>query len=349
MNRKAIFQLTLSKAREFVREPAALFWVYGFPLLLALALGFAFRESPQSKIRVELAPAEGVTPARIAVVRDLLASDAKLEIVEPVDGDWAKRLRSGNVEAVVSPHMEGGEPRIEVWHEARRAESMTAKYAVESALKQPSGVSVSERNLDETGTRYIDFLMPGLIGINLLGGGLFGVGFSIVDMRVRKLLKRFLATPLAPRDFLISILTSRLIFTIPEVLALTLFGHFVFGVTNHGSWAAWLVIVALSAFAFSGMGLLIASRAKTIETASGLMNLAMLPMYVVSGVFFSSERFPEAAQPIIKLLPLTATNNSLRAIMNEGKGLGELGPEMLVLLGWGIGSFVVALKIFRWR
>lgn len=171
----------------------------------------------------------------------------------------------------------------------------------------------------------------------------------MADMRVRKLLKRFLATPMKRRDFLLSVMFSRMLFTIPEVCTLLLFGYLMFDVKNAGSFFSLLTLIVLGAASFSGLGLLVASRAKTIETVSGLMNLVMLPMYVVSGVFFSSERFPEIAQPIIQSLPLTAMNDSLRGVMLEGKSLLEVKREIIVLLIWGFVPFAIALKIFRWR
>ena len=191
--------------------------------------------------------------------------------------------------------------------------------------------------------------MPGLLGMNLMGGGLWGVGFVLADMRIRKLLKRFLATPMRRRDFLLSVMhqpaavhgpgSAR-----PADVRLA-------GVRreDRGSLAALVVLIVFGAACFGGLGLLVASRAKTIETVSGLMNLVMLPMYILSGVFFSSERFPESMQPLIKALPLTAMNDALRGVMLEGKGLAELWSELLVLGVWGIIPFAVALKIFRWR
>jgi len=171
----------------------------------------------------------------------------------------------------------------------------------------------------------------------------------LADMRIRKLLKRFLATPMRRRDFLISVMLSRMIFTVPEVLVLLLFGWLAFSVKNHGSLFSLVFLIVYGAASFSGLGLLVASRAKTIETVSGLMNLVMLPMWLLSGVFFSAERFPDVMQPFIKILPLTALNDALRAVMLEGKSLADLGWELGVLGVWGLVSFAVALKIFRWQ
>lgn len=345
-NHSPLFQLLMARLREFYREPAAVFWVYCFPLLMAMALGIAFRERPIERITVDIREDAG-TPAEVERIKKLLAQDERLEVKSVTGDEWTKRLRSGRTGLVIVAKADG----VEVWDEPNRPESVLARHAVEAVIYKQAhtGSAISERHLDETGSRYIDFLLPGLLGMNLMGGGLWGVGYVLADMRVRKLLKRFLATPMKRKDFLLSIMFSRMVFTVPEVCALLLFGYFVFDVKNAGTWPALLLLIVLGAASFAGLGLLVASRAKTIETVSGLMNLVMLPMYIVSGVFFSSERFPEAIQPIIKLLPLTAINDAMRAVMLEGKTLAEVTNEILVLVAWGGISFVIALKIFRWK
>jgi ABC-type multidrug transport system permease subunit len=226
-----------------------------------------------------------------------------------------------------------------------------ARQAVENVLMRQQGQTpppIQDQELSETGSRYIDFLVPGLLGINLMGGGLFGVGFVLVDMRVKKLLKRFLATPLRHGDFLLSVMLSRLLFMLPEICALLGLSWLLFGVQVQGSLLSLAAVILLGGLAFAGLGLLIASRATTLETASGLLNLLMLPMYVLSGVFFSSDRFPDAVQPLIRALPLTALNDALRGVMLEGLTLPQLWRPLLTLVAWGIVSFAVALKIFRW-
>jgi ABC-2 type transport system permease protein len=344
---RPLVQLVLARIREFYREPAAVFWVYGFPLIMAFILGLAFRAKPIEKIDIEVREDVGSVES-VAKLKETLAADPRISI-KPVTGDdWKTHLRAGKTNLVV----EVSEKGYELWDEPNRQESILARHAVESLLykqQAKSGPELSERHLDETGMRYIDFLLPGLLGINLMGGGLWGVGYVLADMRVRKLLKRFLATPMKRSHFLLSVMVSRMIFTIPEVLVLLLFGWVFFDVKNYGSGWALFFLIVLGAASFAGLGLLIASRAKTIETVSGLMNLAILPMYLVSGVFFSSERFPEATQPFIKLLPLTAMNDALRGVMLEGKSLTELTSEIIILVLWGIIPFLIALKIFRWR
>jgi ABC-type multidrug transport system permease subunit len=238
------------------------------------------------------------------------------------------------------------------WDEPHRAESRLARYAVEAALlrnqQNQSAAAPDVKHLELAGSRYIDFLLPGMIGMGLMGGGLWGVGFVVVDMRVRKLLKRFLATPMRKTDFLLAVMCSRLVFTLADILVLLVFGYLVFQVRCQGSYLDLTVAVILGAAAFAGIGMLVASRAQTMETVSGLMNLVMLPMWIFSGVFFSSERFPEAAQPIINALPLTALNQLLRGIMLEGESIVRLWPQTVILTGYTVSTFALGLRVFRW-
>jgi ABC-2 type transport system permease protein len=343
-----LVQLTLARLREFYREPAAVFWVYCFPLIMAVVLGIAFRGRPVQKITIDVREDVG-SPEAVVALKERLAKNEQIE-VHGVSGDeWIQRLRSGKTDLVVALAADGG---FELWDEPNRSETALARHAVESLLNRQAATAAptfSERHLEETGNRYIDFLIPGLLGMNLMGGGLWGVGFVLANMRVGKLLKRFMATPMRRSDFMLSVMFSRMLFTIPEVLILLLFGWLAFGVRNQGSLGALVFLIVLGAASFGGLGLLVASRAKTIETVSGLMNLVMLPMWLLSGVFFSSERFPDWAQPAIQILPLTAMNNALRGVMLEGKSLTQLGFEIGVLVAWGAIPFVIALRIFRWR
>jgi ABC-type multidrug transport system permease subunit len=346
-------QLVLSRVRLFLREPAAIFWVYGFPIVMLLALGIAFRENPTEEIAVDVIRA-GVQSPESKVQSELeqqLAADKRFKVVVDPKEDWQKRLQAGKTDLVIE-FQTGGDPPYRFWDEPHRTESRLARYAVEAALvRDPASDAKTPevKHLQKPGSRYIDFLLPGMIGMGLMGGGLWGVGFVVVDMRVRKLLKRFLATPMRRSDFMLAVMLSRLLFTLADVVILLLFGYLAFGVRCEGSYLDLTLAVLLGGFSFAGVGLLVASRAQTIETVSGLMNLVMLPMWILSGVFFSSERFPEAVQPIINLLPLTALNQLLRGIMLEGHSLLKLWPQIAILAAYGAVTFVVALRIFRWR
>ena len=337
-------QLISARIKEFYREPMAIFWVYGFPLLMALALGLAFRASPSEEITIDI-----VGSGDAASVAAKFKADKRFKTVTDKQHDWVKRLQSGKTDLVIE--VTGtGEPQIAFHDQPHRAESQKAVWAADNILhRDPSRSHPPVTHLDKAGSRYIDFFLPGLMGLNLMGGGLWGVGFVIVDMRVRKLLKRFLATPMRKSDFLLAIMISRLIFTVGDVVLLVLFGYFVFGVKNQGSYLDLSAAVLVGSAAFAGIGLLVACRAKTIETVSGLMNLVMLPMWVCSGVFFSSDRFPDWMQPVVSALPLTALNQLLRGIMLDGNSLWTMPSQIAILLAWGSLSFVIALKFFRWR
>jgi ABC-type multidrug transport system permease subunit len=210
-------------------------------------------------------------------------------------------------------------------------------------------LNTREETIAEPGARYIDFLIPGLIGLNLMGSGMWGLGFAIVSARGKKLLKRFAATPMRRSHYLLSFVLSRLIFLALEVAALVGFAWLVFGVVIRGSLIDVAVCAVVGALAFSGLGLLVAARPRTVEGVSGLMNFVMLPMWLLSGTFFSAARFPQWFQPLIKALPLTALNDVLRAVMNDGASLVSHGTQLAIVLAWGVVSFVVALRIFRWQ
>ncbi len=340
-----LVQLTLVRYREFFREPEAVFWVFVFPVLLTAGLGLAFRNQAPERTRVAVVEGEGARAVLEALSR---SGDFRAEMLtEPAA---AQALRTGSMDIVVLP---GADRAVEYRFDPDRPESRTARLQVDDALQRGSGrrdpVPVKDQQVSEPGSRYVDFVVPGLLGMNLMGSGIWGLGFAIVDARRKKLLKRMTATPMSRTQFLASFVLSRLTMLIIEVGALVGFAVLVFGVPVRGSPVSLLAICLLSALAFGALGLLLASRTQTIEGASGLMNLVMLPMWIFSGVFFSSTRFPDALQPFIQALPLTAVNDALRASMLEGAGLTRLIPELAIVAAWLVGSFLLAVRLFRWR
>ena len=343
-------QLVLTRLREFYRRPGAVFWVYGFPLMLAGVLGLAFQNRPVERIPVDVS-ADGHGGAEAAAaVKAKLEHDPRVAVAVGSDRDCRDRLRAGKTGLVVIPAT--GPGRYEYLSDPNRPESVLARAAADSALVRadvPGLAAPTDVKFDEPGGRYIDFLLPGLVGANLMGGGLWGVGFVVVDLRVRKLLKRFLATPMRKRDFLLALLLSRAIFTLVEVIILLVFGWLAFGVGVRGNVLALAALIVLGAACFGGVGLLVASRAETIETVSGLMNAVMLPMYLLGGVFFPADQFPDAIQPLVRALPLTALLDGLRAVMNDGSGWAAAARPAAILAVWGGVCFAVALRYFRWR
>ncbi len=338
----AIVELTLARFREFIRQPEALFWVFAFPLLLAIALGFAFRETGPERVPI------GVVAGETDDLREVLADSPALlpRVYSKEQGREA--LRTGKISLLV----ERGET-LTYRFDPSRPDSRIARLETNDAIQKAGGrtdaVPVENRESSEPGSRYIDFLIPGLLGMNLMGTGMWGVGFSVATSRMQKLLKRLASTPMRKSQYFLSHMLSRLTFLILEVVTIVAFGWIIFDVKVYGSLLLLGVVSVLGAFTFSGLGLLTASRAQTIEGVSGLMNLVMVPMWILSGVFFSSERFPDAMQPFIRVLPLTALNDALRAVMIEGRGIVAISSEIGILVAWCVLSFVVALKIFRWQ
>ncbi len=377
-----LIELTLARVREFGREPEAVFWVFVFPILLAFALGIAFRNTTPQKIRIAVEQSES-SEATASDIANKLAQSPDLQAVVLTPEAAAQALRTGKVALVVSP-LEGGwgpgargqenagtaiqnstngnetssqtdqpAPDFDYRFDPTRPESRMARMAVDDALQRALGradvAQISDETVTEPGARYIDFLIPGLIGMNLMGSGMWGLGFAVVQARTRKLLKRLAATPMKRSHFLLSFMFSRLVFLAFEVVAVIGFAWIVFKVSVHGSVLSLAILSLLGALTFAGLGMLVASRPKTIEGVSGLMNLVMLPMWLLSGTFFSASRFPEIFQPFIKALPLTALNDSLRAVMNEGASLTSNWPQIGVMMIWTLISFALALKLFRWQ
>ncbi|HTT61047.1 MAG TPA: ABC transporter permease [Bryobacteraceae bacterium] len=336
-----LVQLTLTRFREFLREPEALFWVFIFPILLAAGLGLAFRNRPADVLKIAT-----VTPELARSLRQDKLLDVRQ--LPPAAADEA--LRTGKVALLAEP---GPGNTVVFRYDNTNPDGRTARMLADRAVQRAAGrvdpVAVSDRLMREPGSRYIDFLIPGLLGMNLMGSAIWGMGFAIVDARRRKLMKRLIATPMPRPYYLLSFLLSRLIMLVVEVGFLLGFGVWIFKVPARGSLLDLAALCVIASLSFGALGLLIASRVKTIEAASGLMNLVMMPMWIVSGVFFSAQRFPDMLQPVIRALPLTATIDALRANMLQGADLAHVASQLLVLAAWLVVCFPIALKLFRWR
>ena len=353
MIRSPLVQLYFSRLREFYRQPARIFWVYGFPTLLAVILGLAFKNRPPDVVQFDLVknPAAATVEASLNEYGAKAATSGKPRlIVKALPRDEArKRLMTGKTPLVV----ETVSPGEVVYHfDPTRPEGPAARAVVDDILQDAKGrnrpLATRDETVVEPGARYIDFLIPGLIDLNTMGGGLWGIGFLLVNFRLAKLLKCFVATPMPRSDFLLALLGARLTFLIPDLVVLLSLGYYGFGMPIRGSLLLVVAVTVLGALAFAGIGLLVGSRVQTTESVSGLMNLIMLPMWLFSGVFFSSDRFPDGAQWLIQALPLTQLLNALRAVILDGAGVMQVLPACLILTVWAVGTFVIALKIFRW-
>jgi ABC-2 type transport system permease protein len=341
--RHPLVELTLTRIREFVREPEAVFWVIVFPIAVAFALGIAFRSGGTAPVYAGVL--EGAGSAEVLAS---LASDPGIRARTVTAADAERALGNGDVHVIVIP----GRPPAYRFDPAR-PESRLARLTVDAALQRAAGrtdrFAAADQPVQVVGSRYIDWLIPGLLGMNIMGTSMWSIGFAVVYARTRKLLKRLAATPMSRAQFLMAQLLARMVFLVIEVSALLVFAYVAFSVSSRGALASVGAICVLGTLAFGGISLAAASRAQTIEAVSGWMNAIMMPMWIVSGVFFSSAHFPAFAQPVIRALPLTALIDALRGVMLDGASVTGIARELLTLAAWTIASFAFALKMFRWR
>lgn len=357
----SLWELYLTRIREFWRQPARIFWVYGFPTVMAICLGVAFKSRPPETIVVTIVedPAHPVLSTALSTPEASGGGPGRpgIRFERRSEAEALHRLNTGKTPLVVlangqSPGAGADAKAVTYRYDPTRPEASTARGVVDDALQRAWGrrdvAAVTDSYVDEKGSRYIDFLIPGLMGLNTMGGGLWGIGFLLVNFRIGKLLKRFRATPMPRANFLLALLGARLTFLIPDAAVLLLLGVFLFQMPIRGSLLLVALIEIVGSLAFAGIGLLIASRASTMETVSGLMNLVMLPQWLFSGVFFSSDRFPAALQPLVQALPLTHINSALRRVILEGAGLTDVATSLVILAAWAVVTFFLALRLFRW-
>jgi ABC transporter DrrB family efflux protein len=337
------------RLRLFYREPGSMFWTFGFPLVLSLVLGIAFRHRGPEPVWIAVEAPSDAPIERAEHAVTVLSAATAVHVKRMSPPDAANALRTGKVSLVVVPGSEGYAYR----YDPTRPESRLARAVTDDILQEGEGrknaFSPELRAVTESGARYIDFLVPGLIGLGLMSTGLWGIGFSLAEMRTKKLLKRLMATPMRRTDFLFSFLIVRAGLLLAELVPLLLFARFVFDVKIRGSIVALVAIAEIGGITFAVMGLLIASRPENPQVVSGLINVVSFPMYLCSGVFFPSARFPEAMQPVLRILPLTALNDSLRAVMIDGASLASVVDRLGVCVVWGVASFALALWLFKWR
>jgi ABC-2 type transport system permease protein len=336
----SLYQLTITRLKLTLREPEAIFWIFVFPILLAVGLGIAFRNRP-----ADVLPVAATTPQ----LTQALAADKGLHAVELDDVAGRHALAIGTIVLLAEQSPTGVVYRYDNTNPDARTARMVADRAVQVAAGRRDPVAAENDLVHETGSRYIDFVIPGLLGMNLMGSAMWGLGFSIVDARQKKLLKRMVASPMPRWQYLLGYLLSRLVILAIEVIVLLGFASIVFGVPFRGSLVQLLLIAVLTSITFSALGLLVASRARTMEAVSGLMNLVMMPMWIMSGVFFTAARFPAFLQPFVRALPLTAAISAMRGNMLQGVPINHMMPLIANLLFWCLVPFAVSLRIFRWR
>jgi ABC-type multidrug transport system permease subunit len=350
-------QLTLARFREFTREPEAVFWTFVFPLLLAGGLAIAFRDkAPEQSIVAVVTPPDGNSTSGAAPLVQAFASasamgDSALIRSRIIPADSANEvLRTGTAALVAVVAADGS---VEYRYDPARPEGRIARQTADDILQRARGrtdvVPVRETTVRERGSRYIDFFVPGLLAMNIMGSSIWSLAFAIVTQRNKKLLKRLVATPMSRLEYLLSFVLSRLVFLVLEISVLLGFGVFALDVPIRGSIVTLVAVAFVGAAAFGAIGLLVSSRSRTIEGVSGLTNFIMLPMWIFSGVFFSASNFPAAIQPVVQALPLTALVNGMRAVMLQGAGIGAVLPQVGLLGVYLVVCLAIALRVFRWQ
>jgi len=338
-------ELVKARVREFLREPGYVFWVFGFPLLMAIGLGLAFRSKAPEPPRI------AVTKAVPADIAQALLKSPRLHTEQLALPDAERQLARTKLDLIVDQPDARGHVVFKL--DSAQEKSLLARALTEDVLQRAAGrrdtLEIDEQRVSERGSRYVDFLLPGLIGLNLMGSSMWGIGFNLVLARKRKLLRRYAVTPMRRSHFLLSYFCSRSLFLVLELGVLIGFGRLIFGTQIQGSIFALLSAAVLGAAAFAAIGFLIGARLTSTEVAGGWMNFVQLPMWLLSGSFFSYERFPEWLQLPIRLLPLTAVNDALRRIYNEAGTLSSIGFESAVLAAWALLGFGIAIKAFRWQ
>ncbi len=332
--RHPIWEITLARLREFYREPGALFWVFGFPVIMAVVLGIAFADKAPEKPRVALVDSPGSAGLRTAL-------DPALVELFPMDRHAADiALRKGTMDVALISEKDGG---VTFLYDSTRAEARIARMTVNDVIQRAKGRTDALVTADLTptipGSRYIEFLIPGIIGLNIMGSSMWGVGYSLVHSRKKRVLRRLAATPMRRSHFLLGYMLFRMLFLVWEIATLLLFAYLAFGVVVQGNLLTVALCAGLGAMAFVGLSLLVASRTESLEAASGWMNFLMMPAWLLSGTFFSYERFPTAFHPLIKALPLTALNDAMRAVFNEAASVADIWPNLLILSAWATVSF----------
>lgn len=334
------WQLVLMRLRALWREPSSIFWIFVFPLLLSVVLGLAFRSSGNEPIRVAVTGASVRSPGLAALEGDPLLALNRVD-----EGEAQRLLRTGKVALIFQ---NASTPSLVV--DPTQPAGREARLAVLAALARARGTQIElpQKEVPASSARYIDFLIPGLLGFALMESGFWGLGWQLVQMRTGKLLKRFAATPMRRSDFLLSFMITRGIIAVVEIAFFVAFAQLLMKVHVFGSLLSFFLFGLVGAFSFAALALVLGGTAKTLESANGMMNLAFLVMTLVSGVFFDASHFPSWSQPIIRALPLTVLNDGLRAIMNDGRSLSSLTGALVVLTLWGVGSFAVAVRLLRW-
>ena len=361
-----LWALFVASVKMFVRNRAAVFFSLFLPLIIMLIFGVLNFEG-STEIQLGIVD-EADTEASAALVERMRefeylviteeGRDAGLAALEAGDRDFVLVVPAG----YEAPNAGGDSSIVAYASNADPAQAQVAQGLLQQAVGQAMFGSVGGSDPDAPSFRppvtfesvesrdlgYIDFLVPGIVGMTIMQLGLFGVAFGFVQLKRTGALRRLFATPTSPAYFLSAQVLSRLIIGIAQVAILFGVGIW-FGLQMFGDYLTLLVIVLIGSAIFLAVGFAIAGWAKNEDQAAPVANLVSLPMMFLSGVFFPREAMPDFLASITQFMPLTYVNEALRAIVNQGAGLLSLGPQLLGMGAWAVITFVLAVRMFRWE
>ncbi len=365
---RPLFQLILINYREFVREPGIVFWSIIFPVLMSWVLGVAFtnRENTTQTVAVvksannhnsQLDRFLENTQANITL-NDTSRLEYHKTISNPKLGKTTYRflmvnwdeamimLKRGQTSIIIDAQHDSLLYHFDPMNPEARLNYITLSLLIknESLIEDAQSIRI----LEKTGTRYIDFLVPGLMAMGIMNSFLWGISYALIEMRAKKLLRRMIATPMKKSEYLFSHFVARVSLALFEAAILYFFARFYFRIQIQGSILALLMIFLAGNICFTGLGILMASRTSSSRVGTGLINFVSLPMTVLSGIFFSYHNFPDFVIPFIQKLPLTMLADSMRSIFIEGTGIIENLPEFFILSGLGLICFIIGLRIYKW-
>jgi ABC-2 type transport system permease protein len=341
----SLVQLVLARWRNFYRVPENLFWMFLFPVIMALVLGMAFREGHPEPVRIAVVRGAGSDAIYAAFSQ---SKDANAVLVD--EAEALTQLRSAAVDLVIQPAAPGQPRRYRF--DPGREQGRLARIVADDLVQRSQGRVDPTRVHDETvravGERYIDFAIPGLLGLSIMTFGL-GIPLAIAEMRSRQLLKRLAVSPMPRTHFLLSLVIQRSLLLLVQLPMLLVVVWLMFGVRNRGSYFLLYACCLLGTAVFTSIGTLAAARVRSLHTARGVTDLIRLPMMIACGVFFSIDRLPMVVRPLVRLLPLSALIESLRAVMNHGAGVSSITQPLTIVTAWGLVSLTATVAFFRWQ
>lgn len=347
-NINSLIQLVSLHLKTFFREPGILFWALGFPVVMAWILGIAFSGTKETKASIMMVNATNEASSRLTekVIGEDIYNPSRLKILQGNYNEAITAMRRGEIELFIELrkdsmvfHYDPMDPDA-----AKVYLMLEREFSKNEIVRRKSKVEP----LVTTGNRYIDFLIPGLLALGIMNSCVWGIGWSLIEMRMKKLLRRMVATPMKKSVFMLSHFIARMFLCVFEALVLLLFARLYFDIRIEGSMFAFILIFLSGMIAFSGIAVLMAAKVANSQIGNGLVNAITLPMMILSGIFFSYQNFPEWVLPVIKILPLTTLADSLRFIFTEGAGIGKIWIHSLVLIVEGVGCYLIGLRIYKW-